>query len=81
VKDIEKLDKFLLSRNNKLLYRGYDYHGKVLYRTLSNVLFSDEKRTKILLKISELLEYLIDSVKNIKKSYYYVFDKNDIDFN
>lgn len=81
VKKFKNILENIRHRHDDLKYRGYDYHGKVFRRTLSSIYFSDEKRSKFLDKLDEIFCFVIDYVKMIKKSYFYVFDKDYIKFN
>ena len=60
---------------------GFDYRGEVLKRTLSPVLYNDEKRVKILQKLDELFVNMIDNVKNIKKTFIYSVERNSRNIN
>ncbi len=69
-------------RNDKILHVGYDYHnGNLLRRSLSNVLYLDEKRGAILDYMSEHFEALVDMIKHVKKTFNFTLDKDYIDFN
>ena len=54
---------------------------EVLKRTLSPVLYNDEKRVKILQKLDELFVNMIDNVKNIKKTFIYSVERNSRNIN
>ena len=60
---------------------GFDYRGEVMKRTLSHLLYNDEKRVKILNKIDELFVNMIDSVKNIKKTFIDSVERNSRNIN
>lgn len=77
----QNLNYILEHRNDRILHIGYDYRGKVLKRTLSKVMFIEKKREAILNEIEKIVDFLIDSVKHIKKAYNYALEKNYRDFN
>ena len=69
-------------RNDNILHVGFDFrNGNVLRKTLSNVLYLDAKRGAILDYYSEVLEWLIDYIKMIKKSFNWTLPKYYRDFN
>lgn len=45
---------------------GFDYEGKIFEKTMSNLLFKEEKRAAILAELEKVVHYLIESVKDIK---------------
>ncbi len=60
---------------------GFDYHGHILEKSISKVIF-DNKRNKSLLKyVDFMLEFLVDTVKQIKLQYMIAHGKNDINLN
>lgn len=61
--------KHIESRHDSLLNKGFDYKNIVLKRTLSSALYLESKRKMILEKLEEPITYIINSIKNIKKSY------------
>ena len=68
-------------RNDANLQLGFDYRKEVMKRTLSPILFRDEKRKAILDVFNDLIVYLIDSVKNIKKTFFYSIERNSRNLN
>jgi len=68
-------------RKDVLLNRGYQYSGNILKRTLSPALFLEDKRSNILGKFEEYICFLINSIKHIKKSYYWTVEKDDLFIN
>ena len=69
-------------RSDNIKYTGFNYRdGQVLRKSLSNVLYLDEKRGAILDYYSEVLEWIIDHIKMIKKTYNYILPKYYRDFN
>jgi len=71
----------LLHRNDKILHQGFDYRGKILSKSLSNVFYLDPKRQVILDYMDEALTYMIDHIKQIKKSFNWTLPKYYRDFN
>lgn len=59
-------------------YLGYEYHGNVYKNTISSELYySNEKNTQSINLLERLMNFLIDSVKQIKLQYSIAHDKND----
>lgn len=75
------LKDYALSRKNNILNIGYDYRGKVFSKTLSGLLFADEKRKALLDAMEVMVNYLIDSVKSIKRNNNFAMHKKWRDFN
>lgn len=70
------------SRHNVGQKVGYDYRGgKLLRKSISKYFYTEEKRSGILDQFSSILEYMIDTVKHIRKQYMITVDKNSIDMN
>ena len=68
-------------RKDNILHQGYSFRGNVLWKTLSNMFYKEDKRRNILMALEVCITYLIDQVKMIKKSYNFTFDKNYNSFN
>ena len=62
---------------NDNAYSGYDYKGKVLSKTLSNVLFKDPVKVGILSYFERGFFALIESTKQIKNYFNYTVKKNN----
>ena len=62
---------------------GFDYteKGVVVQNTLSNYFFGDELREGMINQFGILWVYLIDSVKNIKKTFVYSVKRNSRNIN
>lgn len=60
---------------------GFDYRGKLYEKSVSPLILADTKRKKIVQKMDELIAYLVDSVKNVKKTYNYAIKRNSRDIN
>lgn len=60
---------------------GFNYHGRILEKTVSKVIFGNKNNKKLLAKVNDMLDYLVDSVKQIKLQYMIAHDKNDINLN
>lgn len=60
---------------------GFDYHGNVYKKTLSEEILSNERTAKMILKIEEMIDYLIDAVKQIPLQYSIAHDKDSININ
>lgn len=68
-------------RNDDIGHLGYDYRNRILKRSLSGMLFLEQKRKAILENIELTVTYLVEYIKTIKKSFNYVFEKDYRDFN
>lgn len=68
-------------RKDNILHQGYDFRGNVLWKTLSNMFYKEDKRRNILTAIEVCITHLIDSVKMIKKTYNWVMPKSYVNFN
>jgi hypothetical protein len=60
---------------------GFDYRNELLKRSTSSLLFNDEKRASILKYFNDLYVYMIDNVKNIKKTFVYSVPRNSRNIN
>lgn len=77
----QTLSEYLNTRKNVIRNAGYDYRNNVFGRTLSNLFYTDQKRTEILDRFEPILSFLIDFVKHIKKTANYNIPKWYRDFN
>lgn len=68
-------------RLDDLKNQGFKYHGNLFKRSVSPILFTDGKRSSIIEKLDLLMAYLIDYVKEIKKSYNYTIGRKDKNIN
>lgn len=68
-------------RKDDIKHKGYSFRGNVLWKSISNIFYKENKRRDILMAIEVCIVFLIDSVKTIKKTYNYALDKNYRDFN
>jgi|CZCB01.1.fsa_nt_gi hypothetical protein len=55
---------------------GFNYEGQIFKRTLSSAFFGDKKRVDILNEFEKMIFFLIEQVKNIKKTFNYTIDKD-----
>lgn len=60
---------------------GFDYHGRILEKSVSNVIFHNKKNKKLLKFADNMLDYLVDAVKQIRLQYMFSHNKNDINVN
>lgn len=67
----------IMYSGNDTAYSGYDYKGKVLTKTLSNVLFRDPVKSGILSYFERGFFALIESTKQIKNYFNYTVKKNN----
>ncbi len=66
---------------DEYLNLGFDYHGNILRKTVSKVIFQNKNNKKLLKKVDDMLDYLVDAVKQIKLQYMISHNKNDINLN
>jgi hypothetical protein len=60
---------------------GFDYRGKLYEKSISPLILADKKRNSIISKMDKLMVFLVDSVKNIKKTFNYAVQRNSRDIN
>ena len=56
---------------------GFRYEGRIYEHTVSPVIFQNRNNKAILSHIEPLINYLINTVKQIKCQYMFSLDKND----
>ena len=56
---------------------GYKYSGNIFRKTMSPVLFKNKVNAALLAHIEPMVEYLIESVKQIRLHFMISLDKND----
>jgi len=72
----------LSKRKNQLLHLGFDYHGKIMEKTLSKVMINTNQTViDFIGTIDPVMCELVDSVKHIKEFANAAIEKNDTDFN
>lgn len=71
----------LRHRNDSRLHEGYSFRGNVIWNSVSNTFYKEDKRKGILNAIEVAIVHLIDSVKDIKKTFNWVIDKDVVEFN
>lgn len=72
---------FALSRKNDIKNIGFDFRNNVISKTISPIITNEVKRFQLLAVIEVLINYIIDSVKNIKKHNNFAIPKKWRDFN
>ncbi len=75
------LRDYAFSRKNQVKHVGYEYRGNVFLRTISALIPSEAKRAALLEDMETLVNYLIDSVKAIKRHSNFAMSKRWRDFN
>lgn len=60
---------------------GFNYHGRILEKSVSKVIFGNKRNKKLLKFVDNMLDFLVDSVKQIRLQYMIAHDKNDINLN
>ena len=60
---------------------GYDYRGKVLRKMTSPELWANPVQYPFYGKIESLINFLIEQVKHIKKTFSIAHDKNSLNIN
>jgi len=69
------------SRRDEGQQLGFDYREKLMKQSLSNFMFGDKKRDDMIGQLNDLMVYLIDSVKNIKKTFNFAIKRNSRNLN
>jgi len=69
------------NRKNDIKHKGFDYRDQLFEKSMSHLLFQEDKRFNILKKIESVMVELIDQVKTIKTFYNYAVKKNYRDLN
>lgn len=69
------------NRRNEGQQLGFDYREKLMKQSLSNFMFGDKKRDDMIGQLNDLFVYLIDSVKNIKKTFNFAIKRNSRNIN
>lgn len=77
----QSLFSIVNSRNDKGRQLGYDYTDTLFEKSVSSYFYGEKKRVAIIKKIETLYVFLIDSVKNIKKTYFIAVNKNSRNLN
>jgi len=72
---------YINHRNDNIGHTGYNFLGNVLTNSLSKIFFIEDKRDGILMKLERCINFMIDSVKTIKKSYNWTLEKSWRNFN
>ena len=75
------LKDYALSRKNEIKNIGFDYRNNVFDKSISASLVSEPKRIAFLGFMELLINYLIDSVKSIKRHNNFALSKKWRDFN
>lgn len=60
---------------------GFDYRDSLLEKNISSFFFGEKKRESIIKNFEKLLVYLVDSVKNIRKTFVYSIERNSRNIN
>lgn len=69
---------FIKTKNDNIPNAGFDYEGKILKKSLSNITYNgDENRTTILGSIEKVIFNLIESTKRIRNFRNYIVPKNN----
>jgi hypothetical protein len=72
---------YALSRKDDVKEIGFDYRNNVFTKTISGSLMEEPKRAALITIMEALVNYLIDSVKHIKKHNNFAISKKWRDFN
>ena len=60
---------------------GYHYSGNIFKKTISPVILRNKINAAILARIEPIVEYLIESVKQVRLQYMFSLNKKDIRLN
>lgn len=77
----ESLYKVTRVRKDDIKHKGFDFREQLFIRTMSKLLFREEKRAEILRRMEKVMVELIQSVKKIKTFFNYAVPKDYQDFN
>lgn len=67
---------------DSLLNRGYNYKGKIFYKTASKYMMANDKIEDILVnKFDPMVTYIIDRVKDMKRVFAYTIGRDFEKFN
>lgn len=67
--------------HDKFLNLGYDYKGKLFKNTTSTEMWGNPKQSAMIVYIENLILFLIEHTKYIKKSFSIAHDKNTSNIN
>jgi len=77
----KSLFRHIQHRNDLGHQLGFDYEDKLLENSISSYFFGEEKRVSIIKNIEELYVFMVDGVKNIKKTFHIAIEKNSRNIN
>lgn len=75
------LFKTLEERHDSNSFLGYDYRGNLYKNTVSSYVFNDDKTAGMINTLEVLMNELLESTKNIKKTFNYTLSRNYTNFN
>jgi hypothetical protein len=67
--------------NDNFINLGYDYRGKILRKMTSPELWANPLQTPLLSQVEGIMNFLIEQVKFIKKTFSIAHDKNSLNIN
>ena len=67
--------------NDSFLNLGYDYRGKILKRMTSPELWANPLQNPLLAQIEAMINFILEQVKYIKKTFSIAHDKNSVNIN
>lgn len=67
--------------NDSFLNLGYDYRGKILKRMTSPELWANPLQKPLLAQIEAMINFILEQVKYIKKTFSIAHDKNTTNIN
>jgi len=70
-----------LHQNDQIKNLGYDYTGKILKKTTSPELWANPLQISFYERIEGIINFLIEQVKYIKKTFSIAHDKESINLN
>lgn len=79
--DARSFKDYLEHRKDDLQNLGFDYRDQMLMRSLPAIFFKEYKRAAFLFKIEKILNYTVDHVKSLKKTFNYILPKHYRNFN
>lgn len=67
--------------NDSFLNLGYDYHGKILKKMTSPELWANPLQAPLFAQIEAMINFILEQVKYIKKTFSIAHDKNTLNIN
>jgi hypothetical protein len=73
--------EYLIESQDDYKNTGYEYKGNILKNSISSYIYFNEKLQPMFLKLEEMIGFMFEQAKYIKKHYNYTIRKNNSKFN